>query len=85
MADKFAGYTPTLESPSGNAAAVTPGATELANTARALYVGTEGNVVVTMLSGDDVTFASVPAGMILPIRVTHVLAGTTASNIVAIW
>jgi len=85
MADAFAGYTPKMESPAQSAAAVTPGASPLGNTSRALYIGGAGDLVVTMADGGDVTFAGVPAGFILPIRVTHVLASTTATNIVALW
>jgi hypothetical protein len=64
--------------------AVTPSDT-VARPARALYVGTGGNVSVVMAGGQTVTFANVPAGMLLPIEVGRVLAtGTTASNIVAL-
>ena len=56
---------------------------------RAIWVGGAGDLTVTM--GEDktstpVTFASVPAGIMLPIRVKRVLAtGTTASAIVALY
>jgi hypothetical protein len=73
-----------MESPAFFAAAVTPGASPLANASRGLYVGETGNVAVTMAGGGDVTFSGVPAGMILPIRVTHVLGATTATNIIAL-
>jgi hypothetical protein len=37
-----------------------------------------------MRGGNDVTFAAVPTGTVLPIRVTRVfLTGTTATNIIA--
>lgn len=73
-----------MESPAFFAVAVTPGASPLANPARGLYVGGAGNLAVTMAGGGDVTFTGVPAGVILPIRVTHVLAATTATSIVAL-
>jgi hypothetical protein len=38
-----------------------------------------------MAGGNDVTFPDVPAGTILPIRVTHILGATGASSIVALW
>ncbi len=86
MADQFEGYSPTLISPASSAAAVTPGASALANTARALYVGGAGDLEVTMLGGQTVIFSSVPAGSIIAVRATHVLnANTTASGIVALW
>ena len=64
--------------------------------ARALYVGGAGNVAVDMLgtvSGGQagatgVVFTAVPAGTILPVSVRRVLnvgAGTTATNIVALF
>lgn len=88
MADEQAGFVETLDAPANSAAAVTPSATALAFTTRALYVGGAGSVAVTMAGGGNVTFVGVPAGAVLPIRVTHVLAagsGTTATNIVALW
>ncbi len=45
---------------------------------RAIYVGSTGNVIVTMLGGETVTILAVPTGSILPIRPTRVFAtGTT--------
>ena len=85
MADDFSSFSEALDSPADNAAAVTPGSSALSHATRALYVGTTGDVIVTMVGGGDVTFASVPAGAILPIRVTHVLGTSTASDIVALW
>lgn len=82
MSDDFSNYKPGLDSPGENAAEVTASATALAKTTRALYVGTEGNITVTMVGGQSVTFTAVPAGSLLPLRVTHVTAGT---GVVAIW
>lgn len=54
--------------------------------ARALYIGGDGDVAVTMSEGQDVTFAGLPAGTILPVNVITVLnTGTTATNIVAMF
>lgn len=53
--------------------------------ARALYIGSDGNVTVTGANGAQVTFLGVPAGTILPIETLQVKAsGTTASNIVGL-
>lgn len=53
---------------------------------RAFYIGGDGSLAVTDLSGNNVTFAGLLAGTILPFGGTYVLAtGTTATNIVAIW
>ncbi len=58
--------------------------TEFAET-RGLYVGTTGDVAVRMAYGTDVTFKSVPVG-VLPVQVIRVLStGTTASNIIALY
>ena len=79
------------ESTSSRATALTPHATDPidSNSARprALYVGTTGNVAVKFLgSSTTVVFTAVPAGAILPIRPTHLVATTTtASDIVALW
>lgn len=69
-----------------NAIAVTPNdATNLAVT-RGLYVGTGGNVKVTMAYKSVVTFTNVPDGSILPVQVTRVWADlTTASDIIALY
>lgn len=51
--------------------------------ARAIRVGTAGDVKVTDIRGNDVTFVGVLAGETLPIWVSKVKAtGTTASDIV---
>lgn len=70
--------------PAEAGAAVTASDSTIVNF-RSLYVGTTGNVAVTMKNGQVVTFPGVPAGMILPIVVTKVMAtNTTASNIVGL-
>ncbi len=52
---------------------------------RALYVGTGGNLRVTLLSGDVVTLNAVAAGTIYPLRITHLHAtGTSAADIVGL-
>ena len=73
--------------PPERAKAVVPSdGTSLDAIPRALYVGTAGNLAITMAGGDDVTLLNVEAGSMLPLRVTHVKAtGTTAANIVAFW
>lgn len=76
----------TLEGPAARAAAVVPDdATDLATPSRAIYVGAAGHIAVIMLSGDQVTFSNAPAGLVLPIRVSRVLAtGTTAGSLISI-
>jgi len=73
--------------PKQGGVAVTPNnTTPLPEPSKALWVGGTGNLTVTMLNGEDVTFTAVPAGEWLDIAVTHVKAtGTNATNIVALW
>lgn len=69
------------------AAVTTSDSTVLNPVPRALYIGSGGDVTVTMAAdGTDVTFANVPTGTKLPVRVSKVKAtGTTASSIVALY
>lgn len=78
----------TLEGPAARAAAITPDDdVDLTEPSRAVYIGSAGNLAVEMLAGGPpVTFESVPAGLLLPIRVRKVLeTGTTAAAIIAIF
>ena len=51
-----------------------------------LYVGTTGDVKVTMIAGQTVTFTNVQGGSILPIQINKLWAtGTTALNFVAVY
>jgi hypothetical protein len=88
MPDAFASHQMHLDSPGNNAAAVTPHDTnELATFARALYIGSGGDV--SIISPGDTTpvlYRNLQAGTIHPVRAKIVRAtGTTATNIVAIW
>jgi hypothetical protein len=86
MADDFSTHESSLNSPASNAATVTPSTSPLSYTTRGLWVGGAGDVNVTMAGGGNVVFSGVPAGTLLPIRVTHVLAtSTTATLIDALW
>lgn len=50
-----------------------------------LYVGTGGNVEVETIGGDLVMFTNVNSGQFLPVQVLRLTAGTTASDIIALW
>lgn len=86
MPDIYDDRSSGLESPGYNAAPVTPDdGADLPIASRAVYVGSPGDLVVTMVGGSTVTLRGVPAG-ILPLRVARVLAtGTTAADLVAVW
>lgn len=87
MADLYGSNRPELDSPALDGFTVTPSdANDVEYTTRALWVGGAGAVSVEFKSGTVATFAGVPAGTILPIRVNKVRAtGTTASNIIGLW
>lgn len=89
----------SLSNPAGSCFAVTPSDTvPLAQECRALYIGVTGNVAIKPLgpkvigvstgpgTAIAVTFLACPAGSILPVRCTHVMAtNTTATDIVALY
>lgn len=73
--------------PAVKVAAVTASdATDLTGV-RGLYVGGAGDVAVRTVGAPDttVTISSVAAGVILPVRVTRVMAATTATDITAFY
>lgn len=70
-----------------HAASVTPSdSADLSNAAiKGLYVGGTGNIKVTTVRGDTVTFNSVPVGF-FNVGVKRVFStGTTATNIIALY
>lgn len=66
---------------------VTPSDTVLlSHISEGLWIGSVGDVTVTMMGREKVTFTAVPTGTWLPIRVTQIWStGTTASNIINLW
>lgn len=51
-----------------------------------LYIGGAGNVKVTTLDGDDITFTALAVGVVHPILVKRVWStGTTATNMLLVW
>jgi len=87
MTDEFSSYQLGLESPIENAFDVTPADdADLAYVTRGIYVGTSGDLKVDTAGGDTVTFVSLSAGMIHPIRAQRVYAtGTDADDIVGVY
>lgn len=87
MTDRFRDLPTDLASPANVAVQIVPSdSSDLAVSTRALYVGGEGNVTVTMVGSDTpVTFVGLGAGMIYPLRIRRVHAtGTTAAALVAL-
>jgi hypothetical protein len=86
IANRFANNTGNISDPGWDAFAVTPSnSTDFLTAARALYIGSVGDVTVVTANGSTVTFVAVPTGTILPIRCTRVNStGTGATSIVGI-
>ena len=85
--DNFSRLPSLTSDPATNAVLVSPNdSTDLANVTRAVYVGTTGNMKVTMQDSGTVLFTGIAAGTTLPIRVTRIWSTTTtASTILALW
>jgi len=83
----FRHFSDSLDSPAQRAADVTPSdSTDLASGARSLWIGAAGDVRLTTVGGDTVTFVGCTGGSVLPVCVARVHAtGTTATNIIALW
>ena len=80
MADRFESHESSLNSPADDGFSITPGVSEFTTTARAIYVGGAGDVELISLKGTTLIFKSVPAGTIIPMRSTHVLATSTTAT-----
>lgn len=53
---------------------------------RAVFVGVGGNLKVTMVDGQAVTFKNVPSGSVLPIQITSAWStGTTVTDVLALY
>jgi hypothetical protein len=58
----------------------------LAPPCAALFVGTGGNLKVTLVDGGTVTFNNVPSGSVLPVAASVVWStGSTASGVIALY
>ena len=76
---------PRASDPAHHAITVVPSNTDdLPAASTSIDVGVTGNLKVTMLGGEILTFNNVPVGW-HPIRVTRVWSSITASNIIAVW
>lgn len=74
-----------VEAVSARGAAAITKSDSVPNNFDAIYVGTTGDVAVQMLNGETVTFATVPAGAILPVKVQKVMStNTTAAAMIGL-
>ena len=56
------------------------------NNGACLYIGTGGDLQVTMLGGQVVVFTNIPSGTFMPVQVRRVWAtNTTASDILSLY
>lgn len=78
-------FSTTPDSCAKTATTITAADSDLAVPVRALYIGTGGNLRVTTLNNNDVTFSNVASGTVLPVSVKRVwTTSTTASNIIGL-
>jgi len=78
-------FSKSADSCASTAFAITPADSVMTTQARALFIGTGGNLAVLTADGSSVTFSNVAAGTILPVSVKQVSAtNTTASNIIGL-
>ncbi len=86
--DSYPGGTlSSMTGPACASATVTPSdSTDLAIVTRAVYVGADGSMKVTLLDGSTPTFLLLKAGTMLPLRVTRIWATPTpCTSIIALW
>ncbi len=70
--------------PAQGAMVIVPGPAAFYHTLRGIYVGTAGDVTVTLPSGESVQFKNLAAGVIHPIAATRITAAT-AADIIGIY
>lgn len=86
MADNFSSYRGGITAPAAFGAAIVPSdSAAIGRATRAIFVGVAGDLALRLVSGDEVTLTNVAAGMVYPLRASHVLAtGTTAAGLVGL-
>lgn len=87
MSDPFERHSPGLNAPAFGAFEITPeDDAPLPHVTRAIYIGGEGNLRLTLAHGQVVTFRAVQPGVMYPIRCKTVhMTDTTASGIVGLY
>jgi hypothetical protein len=85
--DVYSSHKPGLTTPGRKAFAITPHDTnELANTTRAIWVGTGGTVSVVLEDDStQVNLTNVPNGTLLPLRAKIVHTDSTATGMIGIY
>jgi hypothetical protein len=87
MTEKYHGRADSSTAPVRRGFAITTNdGVDLSAETRAIYVGGAGSVRLVLSSGDDVTFAGLLAGTLLPVRALRVKAtGTTATQLLGLY
>ncbi|WP_417310546.1 spike base protein, RCAP_Rcc01079 family [Devosia sp.] len=81
MQDRYSSRAAGSDGPATHGFAITPDdGSDLAETTRAIYVGTAGDLVAVLTSGAELTFASVPSGSVLPVRADRIRATATSAG-----
>jgi hypothetical protein len=85
--DRFKVFNREPFHPATQAVSIVPSdSSNLVEVPRAIYIGGNGNLRVTMLDGNIVTFPNVVAGTVIPIRVQKVWStSTTATGIIGLY
>lgn len=86
MSEKYQGRADAIGAPVRAGFAITTSdSTDLVAETRAIYVGSAGDLVAVLASGDELTFVGLAGGTVLPIRARRVKAtGTSASHLVGL-
>lgn len=87
MTDVFNNPVTMMQDPIGNAYEVEPHATDdLPIITRAIYIGGAGDLTCRLYKdAEDVTFSSLPAGSLLPLRVASVRDTSTTTLMLALY
>jgi len=88
--DTFQGNYTAMTFPGYQCAAISSfsDTNDLATTARAIYVGTGGDLSIELQNdtpGTATVFKNIPSGTMLDLRVRRVRTATTAADLVEIW
>ena len=87
MSEKYQGRADDITSPARGGFAITSSdSTDLVAETRAIYIGSAGDLVAVLASGDEVTFVGLAGGTVLPVRAQRIKAtGTTAGDLVGLY
>ena len=86
MADEWKNTFDSLIAPAAGAMEVTPNdELNLSKYAKTVYIGGDGDLRITTVDDDVVTFTGMKGGSYLPVRVKRIWStGTTATGIIAL-